>query len=232
MSFPQQLKLALASQSVAVDCLPSNPLPEDAGPRIEELKKWCGTDNDGVAVSYFFRQYALFVSAQFDLITHHNGYLKSSIDQLSFGRIHNYGFNLLQTHVSSAEFTAIYPEERFAAFHYVLHEQTAELMNEFREYAKISPITLWENVLGSLIWFYANLEKRNPRRAAEDLEWLFDSANWAPSRKSYMAQLIGDASLTQAVSRPLRKTCCLYKELPDFDTCTFCPQPMSWAKEF
>lgn len=232
MSFPQQLKLALASQSVAVDRLPSHALPADAKARIEELKKWCGTDSDGVAVSYFFRQYALFVSAQFDLITHHNGFFASSIDQLSFDRIYNYGFSLLQTHVSSSEFKTISSEERFAAFHYVLHEQTADLISEFREYAKISPITLWENVLGSVIWFYANLEKRNPRRASEDLEWLFDPENWAPLRKSYMAQLLGDASLTRAVSRPLRKTCCLYKELPHFDTCTFCPQPMSWAKEF
>lgn len=63
MTFPQQLKLALASQSVAVDRQPASPLSADTETKIEELKSWCGTDNGGVAVSYFFRQYALFVSA-------------------------------------------------------------------------------------------------------------------------------------------------------------------------
>lgn len=225
MVLPDQLKIMLASQSVAVDRSPANPLSFDVELRIEELKDWSGTQNDGVAVSYFFRQYALFVSAQFQLVTYHNGYFECAADELAFNRIHNYGFNLLETHVSSANFKKIDADERFLAFHYILHEQTAKLIEAFQNHVKISPIILWENILGSLIWFYANLEQRNPRRTAEDLEWLMEAANWAPMRKSHLAQLLGDASLRQAVSQPLRKTCCLYKELPNFDTCTYCPQP-------
>ena len=225
MAFPNQLKIVLASQSIAVDREPGSPLASDIQLRIEELKRWSGSENAGVAVSYFFRQYALFVSAQFHLLTYHNGYFDCSVEDLSFNRVHNYGFNLLETHVASSTFREIKANERFLAFHTILHQQIAELIGAFRQYVKISPIILWENILGSLIWFYANLEQRDPRRAAEDLEWLLDAANWSPMRKSHLAHLLGDASLNQAVSRPLRKTCCLYKELPHFDTCTFCPQP-------
>ncbi|RNF40152.1 hypothetical protein [Planococcus salinus] len=223
--FPPQLKHELSSYAVSVDRQPLHALPATTEDFICGLQEWSGAEHAGVAVSYFFRQYALFVSAQFNLITHHNGYFAGSIEQMSFDRVHNYGFNLLQTHVRSADFQLISPEERFDAFHFILHEQIAAFISEFRIHVKISPIILWENILGSLIWFYANLEKRNPRRAAEDMEWLMDAANWAPLKKSYLAAMLGTASLEQAVSRPLRKTCCLYKELPHFDTCAFCPQP-------
>ncbi len=225
MDFPDQLKIALASQSLAVDRAPATPLSRDTRTRIEELKHWSGSQNDGVAVSYFFRQYAPFISAQFSLLTYQNGYFECPMEDLAFNRVHNYGFNLLETHVSSEHFKKVAANERFSAFHYILHEQTAKLIDDFRAHVKISPIILWENILGSVIWFYANLEQRDPRRAAEDLEWLMDAKNWVPMRKSHLAQLLGDASLKHAVSCPLRKTCCLYKELPNFDTCTFCPQP-------
>ncbi|PKH10961.1 hypothetical protein [Planomicrobium sp. MB-3u-38] len=224
MQFPDQLKITLASQSVAVDRPPANPLSRNTETSIEELKRWSGSDNSGVAVSYFFRQYALFVSAQFHLLTYQNGYFKCAGKDLVFNRVHNYGFNLLETHVSSVHFKTIDANERFSAFHYILHEQTAQVIDEFRSHIKISPLILWDNILGSLIWFYANLEQRDPRRTAADLDWLMDAANWSPMRKSHWDRLLGDTSLGQAVSRPLRKTCCLYKELSHFDTCTFCPQ--------
>lgn len=225
MAFPNQLKIRMASQAVAVDRIASNALSRNIELRIEEMKSWSGTENSGVAVSYFFRQYALFVSAQFELLTYHNGYFHCAGEELDFNRVQNYGFNLLEAHVSSVYFKEISPNERFEAFHHILHRQTAELIDSFRQHVKISPLILWDNVLGSLLWFYAGLEQRNPRRAAEDLEWLLDTGNWAPMKKSHAARLLGDASLRQAVSSPLRKTCCLYKELPHFDTCTFCPQP-------
>lgn len=225
MAFPAQLKYALAAHSVTVDRLPLQPLPQNFRVMVDEIKHWSAAENDGVAVSYFFRQYALFVSAQFDLITNHNGYFACSWQELRFDRVHNYGYNLLQTHIDSQHFLTIPPENRFAAMHFVLYEQTHKLIAEFRKFVKISPITLWENILGSLLWFYASLEKRQPRRAAEDMEWLLEPANWYPIRTSYMQKLIGSQPLERAVSSPLRKTCCLYKELPNFATCTFCPQP-------
>lgn len=225
MAFPNHLKIALARQGVAVDRSASHPLSPDTGLRIEEMKDWSQAQNGGVAVSYFFRQYALFVSAQFELIAYQNGYFHCTGEELIFNRAQNYGFHVLETHVSASHYREIDANERFEAFHYILHEQTNGLIESFRQHVKISPLILWDNVLGSLIWFYANLEQRNPRRAAEDLEWLMDNANWAPMRKSHLARLLGNTSLRQAVSGPLRKTCCLYKELPHFDTCTFCPQP-------
>ncbi|MDN7244916.1 hypothetical protein [Planococcus shenhongbingii] len=225
MEFPAQLKYTLASQSIAVDRPPAHPLSPDFKEQINEIKQWSGTQNNGVAVSYFFRQYALFISAQFDLLTNHNGYFACSWKDLQFSRIHNYGFNLLQTHVDSHFFTSVSRENRFEAMHFVLCRQVADLIDEFRKHVKISPIILWENVLGSVLWFYATLQQHAPRRAAEDIEWLLESANWKPIKASYLYKLMGTASLEQAVSGPLRKTCCLYKELPAFSTCTFCPQP-------
>lgn len=223
MAFPAHLKIMLASQSVAVDRSPANPLSSNIESMIDELKIWSGTQNEGVAVSYFFRQYALFVSTQFQLLTYHNGYFKCPVEEMAFNRVSNYGFNLLETHVPSTLFIEIDTEDRFSAFHHVLHEQTAALIELFRSSVKISPIILWENILGSVIWFYANLEQQDPRRAAKDLEWLMDAANWTPMKKSHFYQMLGDVTLSKAISRPLRKTCCLYKDLPLFDTCTFCP---------
>lgn len=225
MTLSQQARYSLSSQSVAVDRLPQQPLSQDIPVLIEELKAWCETDNAGAAVSYFFRQYALFVTAQFSLIHQHRGYFSVHWRDLQFDRVHNYGLPLLQTHVNSSSFQTLDANERHQAFHEILHQQVDELVKEFKKYIKISPITCWENVLGSVLWFYAGLETRDPRRAAEDLEWLLDEANWKPVKTSYLAKLLGDTPLQQAVSKPLRKTCCLYKEMPSFDTCTFCPKP-------
>lgn len=225
MTFPTQLKYKLASQSIAVDRVPASPLSSDFENLLEEIKLWSGTDNNGVAVSYFFRQYALFISAQFDLISNHNGYFACSWKDLEFSPVHNYGFQLLQIHADSRHYIAVSSEKRFEAMHFILTEQVESLIREFRKHVKISPIILWENVLGSVIWFYATLEKREPRRTAEDIDWLLEPANWAPVKTSYLQKLMGSSSLERAVSGPLRKTCCLYKELPAFAACTFCPQP-------
>ncbi|MFC3210328.1 hypothetical protein [Planomicrobium okeanokoites] len=148
MQFPDQLKITLASQSVAVDRLPAKPLSRDTETRIEELKRWSGSDNSGVAVSYFFRQYALFVSAQFHLLTYQNGYFKCAGKDLVFNRVHNYGFNLLETHVSSVHFKTIDANERFSAFHYILHEQTAQLIDEFRSHIKHTKISRTNQGIG------------------------------------------------------------------------------------
>ncbi|AQQ54410.1 hypothetical protein [Planococcus lenghuensis] len=222
MELPFAFKHHLANQSVIVGKEAVQPLsgfPEI----IEELKAWSGTETDGVAISYFFRQYALFITAQFDAIATSGLYFSGTWKDLQFSRIRKYGYPLLETHTDPALFVPVTQSDRFKAFHHILSEQTDAFIQEFRKHAKISPVILWENVLGSVLWFYANLEQRDPRRAAEDIEWLMDSGNWAPVRKSYLAAMVGNATLQQAVTQPLRRTCCLYKELPDFDTCTFCP---------
>ncbi|ANU22287.1 hypothetical protein [Planococcus donghaensis] len=225
MTFPQQAKYGLSAQSVVVDRLPHHALSRDIPTMIEELKMWCDTDNAGVAVSYFFRQYALYITAQFSLLHQQNGYFDVDWRELQFDRVHNYGLPLLQTHVKATTFKLVPPDKRYQAFHDILYKQTDELVHEFKKYIKVSSITCWENILGSVLWYYASLEPRNPRLVAEDLEWLLQHENWNPIKTSYLARLLGNTSLQQAVSKPLRKTCCLYKEMPAFATCTFCPNP-------
>lgn len=225
MTFPHQAKYGLSTQSVVVDRLPQQSLNVDIPVIIEELKVWCDTDNAGVAVSYFFRQYALYVTAQFSLLHQYNGYFDIDWRELQFDRVHNYGLPLLQTHVSSSTFKTIDSDKRFQAFHDILYKQVDGLIMEFKKHIKISPLTCWENILGSLLWFYASLEPRNPRLVAEDIEWLLENENWKPIKTSYLEKLLGNMPLQQAISKPLRKTCCLYKEMPDFATCTFCPKP-------
>lgn len=225
MTFPQQVKYGLTAQSVVVDRMSQQALSQDIPTMIEELKTWCDTDNAGVAVSYFFRQYALYVTAQFTLLHQSDGYFDVDWRELQFDRVHNYGLPLLETHVKSATFKLVTPDKRYQAFHDILYKQVDELLNEFKKTTKISSITCWENILGSVLWYYASLESRYPRLVAEDLEWLLQDANWKPIKTSYLAKLLGNTPLQQAVSKPLRKTCCLYKEMPAFATCTFCPTP-------
>ena len=225
MKMPEGLKYALAAHSVTLDRESPHVLSSDITQLITETRLWSGAENDGVAVSYFFRQYSLFISAQFDLLTNYNGYFSCSWQDLRFERVHNYGYNLLQTVADSDSFITIKPEDRFHAMHFILHRQVDEFIQAFRHHVKISPNILWDNILGSVVWFYASLEKRDLRRTAEDLEWLLNAENWKPIRTSYMKKLMGDASLERAISGPLRKTCCLYKELPHYSTCTFCPFP-------
>ncbi|MEZ0481865.1 hypothetical protein [Planococcus sp. SSTMD024] len=225
MHLPIAAKQALQMQSVIVDRRSAHPFSSNPEILIEELKDWCGTENNGVAVSYFFRQIALFVTAQFTLIHQHGGYFKTPPENLGFGHMQNYGLPLISFHVESADFIEISAAHRSEAFRYVLIGQTGALLEQLRRHAKISPITCWENVLGSLVWYYANLQRQYPRIAAEDIDWLMDDRNWEPLRKSPWRNFIGTTPLERAVSEPMRKTCCLYKELPVFGTCTFCPQP-------
>lgn len=225
MHLPMTAKQALLMQSVIVDRRSAHPFSSNPERLIEELKDWCETENNGVAVSYFFRQIALFVTAQFTLIHQHGGYFKTSPENLRFGRMQNYGLPLISFHVDSADFVGVPAAHRSEAFRYVLIGQTNALLELLRRHAKVSPIMCWENILGSLAWYYATLQQQQPRVAAEDIEWLMDDRNWEPLRKSPWRNFIGTTPLERAVSGPMRKTCCLYKELPAFGTCTFCPQP-------
>lgn len=225
MNLPAEAKHALLMQSVIVDRPPARPFSPDSKQLVEELKEWCGTETNGVAVSYFFRQFALFVTAQFTLIHQHGGYFKSAPENMRYGRMQNYGLPLMSFHVDSSDFIEVPKEQRGEAFRYILSGQTDALLQQLRAHAKISPITCWENILGSLVWYYATLQQHNPRIAAEDIDWLMDPENWQPLQTSYWQKFVGTVPLERAVSAPLRKTCCLYKELPLFGTCTFCPQP-------
>lgn len=225
MNLPAQAIHALQSNSVIVDRPPARPFSAQPQQLVEQLKDWCQTDTNGVAVSYFFRQFALFATAQFSLVHQHGGYFRTSPENMRFGHMHNYGLPLISFHVESADFVQVSKEQREEAYHYILIGQTEALLQQLRMHAKISPITCWENVLGSLIWYYASMQQHDPRLVAEDVEWLTDPVNWQPLRVSYWQKLVGNVPLERAVSAPLRKTCCLYKELPAFGTCTFCPQP-------
>ncbi|UZM99854.1 hypothetical protein OL548_07580 [Lysinibacillus sp. MHQ-1] len=88
------------------------------------------------------------------------------------------------------------------------------IVQQLRKVTSISPLTIWENFFGYLLWHY-HILLSNPGladQAMEDIEILEDPKTWAHfSNKSWWAQYTGGLSPTNLVNVPVRKSCCFFE---------------------
>lgn len=99
-------------------------------------------------------------------------------------------------------------------------------MRQIRKTTTISPLTIWENFFGYLVWHYHTLLS-NPGladQAMDDLEILEDAKAWARfSDKSLFAEYTGGKHPSALIDVPIRKSCCLSKDVPGLMACGHCP---------
>ena len=104
--------------------------------------------------------------------------------------------------------------------------KTSVIIQQLRKTTSISPLVLWENIFGYMLWNYYTLLE-NPAladRAFEDLDMLESPNVWRYfSDKSLFLNYTGGQSPSKLINVPVRKSCCFSKDIPGLMACGFCP---------
>ncbi len=185
-----------------------------------------GSPNRVVAASYFMRRLGMFVAMQFTNLATYDEVWDGEMDCLIFGAKEEYGKLAVSTFAFAEDWRDVADKERKDVIRRILVEQCSNVIKQLRTVASISPLTLWENIFGFLLWQYHVLLS-NPgtaEAARADLDTLKDDTLWegiAPRSlfSSYLKGLEPSALLNTEV----RTTCCFSKDVPGLMQCGFCP---------
>ncbi len=210
---PSKLPLFTVEQMQHVDILPV-------------VKSITGIDNSVVAASYLMRRYGMFISTQFVMLTTYDELWMGSAGDLQFGAITEYGNRSISMFISTVNYRDVSDQPRHEIIRYILQEQVQPLITNLRKHANVSPLTLWENVFGFLLWHYYEL-LGNPAtsdQAKLDLFFLKSDELWegiAP--KSLFESYLKGREPKQLINTMVRTTCCFSKDVPGLQACGFCP---------
>jgi ferric iron reductase protein FhuF len=178
-----------------------------------------------VTASYFMRRWGMFISMQFYLLTSSN-IVWDGRNRAVFGAVEEYGLRTIGTFVKAEDFREVRSDERKAVIHQILKEQCHEVIRKIRQTCPVSPLTLWENIFGYLIWHY-HVFLSTPQtslKASIDWEALCSDDVWKGISNNSRFQLYtGGKGPSQLLNSPVRKSCCFSKDVPGLMKCTFCP---------
>lgn len=180
---------------------------------------------EAAAISHFGRRYGMFVSMQFYMLTTYDEIWDAKPENLRFALIQEYGTHTLGMYINANDFRYVEDSEREQIITKILTDASL-VIQQLRKTTTISPLTLWENIFGYMLWhFHTQLE--NPAladRAFEDLEMLEDTHVWRHfSDKSLFLQYTEGKNPSSLINVPVRKSCCFSKDIPGLIPCGFCP---------
>ena len=178
------------------------------------------------AISHFSRRYGMFFAMQFYMLAAYDEVWDAKLTDIRFDITEEFGINTVSMFVNPNHWRYVEEEEREEVIANILFKQGHEIIQQLRRTTSISPLTLWENFFGYMIWHYHTLLE-NPGladQAFEDLEVLEDSKVWARfSKKSWFYDYTGGKNPSALVDVPIRKSCCLSKDIPGLMACGYCP---------
>ena len=185
---------------------------------LQTVRELTDAPTDTVAASVFFRRVDFFLAAQFHIIAAHKKLFAGPLNQV--GIIYDdYTFKFT---VRSEGFIEVQKEEQ--ALRFVLETYGHPLVEFFSLHSKIPKLILWENVWGYVIWAYSQLIQDGVLGASENLDFLLNDSTWKPQmRRSPFKQFLQNQSVLEAMKDYKRVTCCLLKEMPNTNKCSYCP---------
>lgn len=181
---------------------------------------------EAAAISHFSRRYGMFVAMQFYMLAAYDEVWDGKFEDIRFAVVEEYGMRTIGTFISANDFRYVDDSERETVIRTILYKQIFEIVQQLRKTTTISPLVIWENIFGYMLWHYHTLLE-NPvvaDRAFEDLEMLEDEKVWSWfSNKSLFKDYTGGANPSTLISVPVRKSCCFSKDIPGLQACGFCP---------
>jgi len=185
-----------------------------------------GSPNRTVAASYFLRRFGMFIAMQFYNLAAYDEVWDGNNELLHFGAKEEYGKLAVSTFASSKDWRYVEDAERRDVIKRILQDECSAVIRQIRTVTSISPLTLWENIFGFLLWQYHVLLS-NPGTSVEaraDLDILKDDAFWegiAP--RSLFATYLNGCEPSALLNTEVRTTCCFSKDVPGLMQCGFCP---------
>ncbi len=185
-----------------------------------------GSPNRTVAASYFMRRIGMFVAMQFYNLAAYDDVWDGDKDRLLFGAKEEYGKLAVSMFASVEDWRYVEDDERQDVIRKILVDECAAIIKQIRTVTSVSPLTLWENIFGFLLWQYHVLLS-NPGTAVEaraDLDILKDDALWEGiATRSLFAAYLKGSEPSALLNTEVRTTCCLSKDVPGLMQCGFCP---------
>jgi len=185
-----------------------------------------GSPNRTVAASYFMRRLGMFIAMQFTNLAMYDEVWDGEKNHLLFGAKEEYGKLAVSTFAVADDWRYVEDDERQDVIRRILAEECNAVIKQIRTVTSVSPLTLWENIFGFLLWQYHVLLS-NPGteyEARADLDMLKDDALWkgiAP--RSLFASYLKGCEPSALLNTEVRTTCCFSKDVPGLMQCGFCP---------
>lgn len=181
---------------------------------------------EAAAVSHFSRRYGMFFAMQFYMLAAYDEVWDGKLEDIRFDATEEFGAHTVSIFLNPNDWRYVDEDERTHVIKEILYKQGHEIVQQLRKVTTISPLTIWENFFGYLLWHY-HILLENPGladQAMEDIEILEDPVTWALfSNKSWWAEYTGGQSPSALVNVPVRKTCCFSKDMPGLMACGYCP---------
>lgn len=181
---------------------------------------------EAAAISHFGRRYGMFFAMQFYMLAAYDEIWDAKLTEIRFDITEEFGINTVSMFVNPTHWRYVDDDERQDVIANILFKQGHEIIQQLRKTTSISPLTLWENFFGHMLWHYHTLLE-NPGladRALEDLEILEDTKVWEQfSPKSWFAEYTAGHNPSDIINLPVRKSCCFSKDIPGLLACGYCP---------
>ncbi|WP_318614769.1 hypothetical protein [Sporosarcina sp. YIM B06819] len=185
-----------------------------------------GSPNQTVAASYFMRRLGMFVAMQFTNLATYDEVWDGEKDRLAFGAKEEYKKLAISTFAFAEDWRYVEDNERRDVIRRILVEQCSAVIKQLRTVASVSPLTLWENIFGFLLWQYHVLLSNTgtAEEARADLDMLLDDALWESiAPRSLFASYLKGCEPSALLNTEVRTTCCFSKDVPGLIQCGFCP---------
>lgn len=190
------------------------------------IKLISSAPNDPIAASFFMRRVGMFISMQFYMMTMYDEIWDGPLEQLQFFGTTEYGNKTISTFIPQEYFRDV-QEDRKVDVQLTWEQQCFPIIEQLRSQCSISPLTLWENVFGYLLWHYYTFFE-NPaleEKARHDWNLLKDPTIWKSiAPKEYLRLYLKDRNPAELINTTVRTTCCFSKDIPGLQKCGFCPK--------
>lgn len=181
--------------------------------------------NDPIAASFFMRRVGMFISMQFYMMTMYDEIWDGPLEELKYFSTTEYGNKTISTYIQEEYFRDV-RENRAEDVQLIWEHQCYSIIQQLRGQCNVSPLTLWENVFGYLLWHYHVFFENSTiaDQAKQDWELMQDETIWTTfTSKSHLAKYLKGKSPSELINTPVRTTCCFSKDIPGLQKCGFCP---------
>lgn len=185
-----------------------------------------GISSKTVAASYLMRRYGMFASTQFVMLATYDEIWLGELEDLQFAANVEYGNKGISMFIDKNHYVDIENQLRQVIIRKIVKDQIHSFVLKIREHSSVSPLTLWENVFGFLLWHYSVMlaQPSTAKHARMDLEILKADEVWEGiASKSLFNTYLKGLEPAQLLNTKVRTTCCFSKDVPGLLKCGFCP---------
>lgn len=178
------------------------------------------------AVSHFSKRYGQFIAMQFYMLAAYDEIWDGHFRDLQFDATEEFGTFTVCMFVNPNDWRYVKDEERSDTIRTILYKQCFEIVQSLRNTTSISPRVIWDNFFVHITNIYDKLlaDPKLADRAMDDLDVLESTEAWSRfSQKSLYYDYTKGRSPSDLVNQPIRKSCCLSKDIPGLVECGYCP---------